>query len=132
MGIQKNLVERVARLEAVCNSLRSEMDDVLERAYAHAVEAKNEEQAAELARKIRDKLLADSDKECTLDKMLPAMPEGSAFTDWLAWLKGLANVASNEWGVYRQALRDLPQQEGFPFNIEFPKPPNYIEEEMEE
>lgn len=132
MSIQKNLNERVARLEAVCNSLRSEMDDVLERAYAHAVEAKNEELAAELARKIRDKLLAASDKECVLDKMLPAAPSGATFADWLAWLKELANVASNEWGLYRQALRDLPQQEGFPFDIEFPKPPNYIEEEMEE
>lgn len=132
MSVQKNLAERVARIEAVCKSLRSEMDDVLKNAYAQAVADKNEELAAELARKIRDKLLADSDKECTLDKMLPTAPDGATFTDWLAWLKALASVSNNEWGVYRQALRDLPQQEGFPFAIEFPKPPNYTDEESEE
>jgi hypothetical protein len=32
----------------------------------------------------------------------------------------------SEWAVYRQALRDLPQQAGFP-NVEFPKDPYYVE-----
>jgi hypothetical protein len=31
-----------------------------------------------------------------------------------------------EWAVYRQALRDLPQQPGFP-TVDFPKDPNYVE-----
>lgn len=31
-----------------------------------------------------------------------------------------------EWATYRQALRDLPEQAGFP-NVEFPKDPNYVE-----
>jgi hypothetical protein len=29
---------------------------------------------------------------------------------------------------YRQALRDVPQQEGFPFDVVFPENPNTIEE----
>ena len=77
-----------------------------------------------MARKIRNNLLATSDKECTLDKMLPPAPEGSTFTAWLGWLKELAAVAVNEWGVYRQNLRDLTAQEGFPFSIEWPTPPD--------
>ena len=28
-----------------------------------------------------------------------------------------------EWAAYRQALRDIPEQLGFPFNVEFPKMP---------
>ena len=31
-----------------------------------------------------------------------------------------------EWAIYRQALRDLPAQKGFP-DVEFPKDPNYVE-----
>jgi hypothetical protein len=27
------------------------------------------------------------------------------------------------WAVYRQALRDVPQQEGFPLNVVWPEPP---------
>ena len=31
-----------------------------------------------------------------------------------------------EWATYRQALRDLPEQTGFP-DVEFPKDPYYVE-----
>lgn len=30
---------------------------------------------------------------------------------------------SDEWGAYRQSLRDIPQQPGFPENIIWPVPP---------
>ena len=36
------------------------------------------------------------------------------------------NSKKAEWATYRQALRDLPKQAGFP-NVEFPKDPNYVE-----
>ena len=121
--IQPNDQMRLAKMEAMCDQLRSEMDDVLEKAYAVAVEEQDEDRAAELARKIRNKLLDASDKYCTFDKILPEAPSGSSFTDWIAWLKTLAGVASNAWGVYRQSLRDLTAQEGFPFSIEWPKHP---------
>ena len=120
---QPNDQMRLAKMEAMCDQLRSEMDDVLEKAYAVAVEEQDEDRAAELARKIRNKLLDASDKYCTFDKILPEAPSGSSFTDWIAWLKTLAGVASNAWGVYRQSLRDLTAQEGFPFSIEWPKHP---------
>lgn len=43
-----------------------------------------------------------------------------AETDWMA----LSDVIlSSEWAEYRQALRDVPTQEGFPFNIIWPTPP---------
>jgi hypothetical protein len=47
-----------------------------------------------------------------------------AQTDWL----GASDVTmSTEWSTYRQALRDIPQQSGFPFNVTYPTNPNEIE-----
>lgn len=132
MSIQQNNIEqRLARLEAVSNEIKSEMDDILNNAYKIACEEQDEDRAAELARKIRNKMLYESDKQFALDKMLPEAPTGISFSDWLHWLKELASIASNAWAKYRQALRDLPQQEGFPFNVEFPKSPDYVESEEE-
>lgn len=43
-----------------------------------------------------------------------------AKTDWMA----LSDVTmSAEWRAYRQALRDLPQQEGFPDSVVWPTKP---------
>ena len=121
---------RLIRVEAVCNQIRGEMDDVLQKAYQAACEAQDEEGAAALARRIRNRLLEVSDKECVLDKVLPDAPTGITFSAWMDWLKQLANVAKNEWGVYRQSLRDLTTQEGFPFNIEWPVAPDAEKEEI--
>ncbi len=43
-----------------------------------------------------------------------------AKTDWMA----LSDVTmSAEWQAYRQALRDIPEQEGFPDNVTWPTKP---------
>lgn len=43
-----------------------------------------------------------------------------SLTDWMA----LSDVTmSAEWQAYRQALRDVPEQEGFPDNIVWPTKP---------
>ena len=56
------------------------------------------------ARDLRDKLLADSD-----------------------WVVTKASEAgepvATAWATYRQALRDIPQQEGFPENVVWPEKP---------
>jgi hypothetical protein len=36
----------------------------------------------------------------------------------------LSQTAKQAWNVYRQLLRDIPTQTGFPFTIEWPQPPN--------
>lgn len=36
----------------------------------------------------------------------------------------LDNVAKGQWASYRQALRDVPDQPGFPFNVTWPTQPN--------
>ena len=35
----------------------------------------------------------------------------------------LKAITNNEWATYRQQLRDITEQNGFPFNVEFPEKP---------
>jgi hypothetical protein len=62
----------------------------------------SEEKLAAEARAERDRLLALSDWS-----QLPDVPQET----------------KDLWAPYRQALRDIPQQPGFPTNIEWPQPP---------
>jgi len=58
------------------------------------------EQPAKEARATRDRLIAE--------------------TDWMA----LSDVQmSDAWSAYRQALRDIPQQAGFPTDVTWPTKP---------
>lgn len=69
-----------------------------------AYQARLDETAATSIRTQRDKLLAES--------------------DWVVIMhteKG-TNIPL-EWETYRQALRDVPEQEGFPFNVTWPQEP---------
>jgi len=48
-----------------------------------------------------------------------------AQTDWMA----LSDVSMpEEWKTYRQELRDISDQEGFPFDIVFPTKPSAFKE----
>lgn len=71
----------------------------------------------------RDALLLESDARMCFDRMGLEVPSGSTFSAWLGFLKGIATSISGEWASYRQALRDLPEQPGFPYDVEFPAPP---------
>lgn len=112
-NIQNNDQIRLARMEAICNQIRSEMDDVMRAAYEKAVEEKNEERAAELARKIRNRMLDQSDAQMSLDRIGLDTSSASSF------LASLGKIYKNSWSVYRQHLRDITVQEGFPFNIDW-------------
>lgn len=43
-------------------------------------------------------------------------------SDWTQLPDSPVDTAS--WGIYRQALRDISSQEGFPFNINWPEKPS--------
>lgn len=43
-------------------------------------------------------------------------------SDWTQAYDAPASI-SERWAAYRQALRDLPQQPGFPNTVDWPKPP---------
>jgi hypothetical protein len=62
--------------------------------------------AARRAINIRSQLLADSD-----------------WTDTLSAQNRFGSDLYNQWQTYRQALRDIPEQAGFPLSIIWPTPP---------
>ena len=134
--ITSNEQMRLAKMESMCDQLRSEMSDVLERAYAIAVEERDEDRAAELARKIRNKLLDDSDKYNTVDRVFNFdLPETISTTNVIsavkALIEGINGITVNDWSVYRQHLRDITDQPGFPFDIDWGTAPD-AEEATEE
>lgn len=123
MSIQNNDTLRISRLETICEGITGQMNDVIKEAYEKAVENKDEELAASLARKLRDNLLKESDSRVAFDRFDIKVPSGSSFSSWLSFLKSLGKILTSDWSKYRQELRDLPQQPGFPFDIKFPNIP---------
>ncbi len=97
--------------------------ETLHTAYTEAVQAEDSEAAAVFARRIRNELLRQSDAELTLDRMGLEVPTGTSFTAWLGFFKQLGSALTGDWAKYRQELRDLPEQEGFPLDVEFPTKP---------
>lgn len=75
---------------------------MLRRRYDDAVLSGNEEEAATAARDYRNKLLEETDSMMVIDR---------------------PNVNETEWRTYRQELRDITLQDGFPMNITFPVKP---------
>lgn len=116
--MQNNLYKRLAQIEAMAAAHKAELEEVLRRAYNLACEEQNAEDAAMLARKLRNKLLDASDKEMSMDRL------GLDISTATKFIASLGKIFTGGWAKYRQALRDLPEQEGFPFNIVFPTPPD--------
>ena len=79
--------------------IANHFDDMFNKMEQHA----NNKKAGE-ARAKRDKMLESCDYLMALDYPISA-------------------DAREQWRAYRQALRDIPQQEGFPDNIEWPQKP---------
>lgn len=115
--MEQNVYKRLARAEAMASLQKSQLPEVLENAYQAACASGDEQAAADAARALRNRLLDLSDKEMSLDRL------GLDTSSAIAFLASLKQLFSSEWAVYRQALRDLPQQEGFPFDIVFPVSP---------
>ncbi len=120
--------ERIARLEAICDKMRSEQPDVQESALQSAILANDEDLSAVLARVIRDRKLQESDARLAFDRFGITLPDSITATNLLKCFKelieGLKSMIKGDWAQYRQALRDLPEQAGFPFNISWPEAPD--------
>ena len=115
--------KRLAKMESAAMAQRAELMETLKDSYQRAVNERDEESAAELCRKIRNKLLEESDSSMIFDRMGLVVPSGTTFTAWLEFLRGLGRVLSNNWAIYRKQLRDIPEQPGFPFDVVFPEKP---------
>ena len=85
------------------------------------------DEAAAAIRAVRDRLLSDSDAKMLLDRMGLDLPDNitattmlKVFKDFIAALK---NAVAGDWAKYRQALREIPDQPGFPYEIDWPDKP---------
>ena len=85
------------------------------------------EKAAAAVRAVRDRLLADSDAKMLLDRTGLELPDTITATTMLkafkAIIEGLKAAVAGDWAKYRQALREIPNQPGFPFEIDWPEKP---------
>lgn len=123
MGIVVSWQQRVARAEAMVNKQLSELPEMQEQALDIAISQMDSETAAKIARNIRNRLLEKSDAQVALDRLGLKAPSETSFSAWVTFLRALGEALSGEWAKYRQALRDLPEQEGFPLNIQWPTAP---------
>ena len=123
MNVVVGWQKRIARAEAMTNKQLAELPEMQEQALGTAIASGDAETAAEIARKIRNRLLRESDAEVALDRLGLTVPSGTSFTAWLSFLRTLGEALTGDWATYRQALRDLPRQEGFPFDIQWPVSP---------
>lgn len=121
--MEQNVYKRLARAEAMANLQKSQLPEVLENAYKAACASGDEQAAADAARALRNRLLDLSDKEMSLDRL------GLDIRNTITLLATLGTIFAGEWAVYRQALRDIPQQDGFPFNVVWPNSPDEKEGE---
>lgn len=107
------------------NNVNNSYDEWLEKAK----QIEYDELAAEVRTK-RDKLLADTDKDFVLDRINLNIPEKVTTSTMLNAVKDifavLGSVCGGEMAKYRQALRDIPEQEGFPYYVQFPILPSRI------
>lgn len=91
-----------------------------------AVEIENSELASEV-RKKRDELLSETDKEMCFDRLGFEIPATITATTMLSAIKNffstLKNISNGDMAKYRQELRDITTQEGFPRNVIFPDKP---------
>lgn len=110
------------RQEQMFERLRAELPDVQLSALKAAQERGDAEEAAAVARKIRNRLLDESDKQVTLDRLTLDTSTAAGF------IMSLKDILSGAWTRYRQELRDITDIEGFPLSFEFPTSPDETEE----
>ena len=112
--------------------LESFINDNYEDYLALAKETDYQVEASKIREK-RNELLAESDKFLLLDRLGIVLPEEITTATLLSSIKeffdNLKEVLNGEWAKYRQELRDITKQKGFPYEVEFPKIPNEKGEE---
>lgn len=92
------------------------IEENAEKIFALLKQNEYDELASQIRAK-RNRLLDESDKYMALDYL--NLDTSSA----IKFLASLKNIFSNSYAEYRQALRDITEQEGFPYNVVFPEKP---------
>lgn len=116
------------------DELEKELNDDVEKYKEWLQLAKDTEfnELATIIREKRNKLLQESDKYMCLDRLGIEIPEnittGTIISVVKKFFEGLGESINGNYAKYRQALRDITKQEGFPYNVEFPIEPNTNDE----
>ena len=119
------------------DELEKELNDDVEKYKEWLQLAKDIEfnELATIIREKRNKLLQESDKYMCLDRLGIKIPEnittGTIISVVKKFFEGLGESINGNYAKYRQALRDITKQEGFPYNVEFPIEPNTNDEREE-
>lgn len=75
----------------------------------------------------RNQLLADCDNSMCIDRLGFDIPQVITATTLLTVVKNVFNVLremkTGRMAIYRQQLRDITKQEGFPYDVVFPVKP---------
>lgn len=107
-------------------SLLNMLDNDFETMLKLAIKQNYDTEASKI-RKIRNKLLADTDKEMAFDRLKLEIPENITMANIIKVFKdfssALSDISNSEMAKYRQELRDITKQEEFPYNVIFPKKP---------
>lgn len=119
------------------DELEKELNDDIEKYKEWLQLAKDTEfnELATIIREKRNKLLQESDKYMCLDRLGIEIPEnittGTIISVVKKFFEGLGESINGNYAKYRQALRDITKQDGFPYNVEFPIEPNTNDEREE-
>ena len=85
---------------------------------------------AKEVREKRNKLLEESDKQLLLDRLNIDLPSEITTLNLLSVVvklfDNLKSILNGEWAEYRQKLRDITTQEGFPYNVKYPEKPEEV------
>lgn len=110
----------------VRDGLEADISENLEEWLEKAKQEEKERLSASVRQK-RDALLAETDKEMAFDRLNITIPDkvnsASLLTSVESVFEAFSAVFNSEMARYRQALRDVPQQDGFPYDVKFPVKP---------
>lgn len=105
--------------EGIENKIQNNFDDLIKSATQ-----KEYDELAEKIRKERNRLLLETDADMCIDRLQIKLPEDLSATNLLSGMKqfieGLASIFNGKMAKYRQELRDITKQDGFPYNVVWP------------
>lgn len=114
----------------ITTTFRDNLEEHIQNSLNDWLESLKEQEKNSLASEIREKrnkLLEESDKYMILDRLTMNFPQEISLTNVVSVLKDffktLSNIKNGSWAKYRQELRDLPNQKGFPYDVKFPDKP---------
>lgn len=124
---KESVIKYVYDMYKVAAQYRENLAEEIENNYEKWLEFAKKEEYENLAEEIRAKrneLLKDTDKEMCIDRLNLNFPDNLSMTNIISSLKdffdGFASISKSNIAKYRQELRDITKQEGFPYNVKWP------------